>query len=117
MKHISTLLILLMMSLMAISQNNHDYFPTHQLTTVGAYYYPEHWDESQWDRDLKKMAEMGFEFTHFAEFAWAQLEPEEGVYDFGWLDRAIALAAKYDLKVILCTSTATPPVWPPETSP
>ncbi len=99
------------MSLMAISQNNHDYFPTHQLTTVGAYYYPEHWDESQWDRDLKKMAEMGFEFTHFAEFAWAQLEPEEGVYDFGWLDRAIALAAKYDLKVILCTSTATPPVW------
>jgi len=100
-----------MMSLVAISQNNHDYFPAHQLTTVGAYYYPEHWDESQWERDLKKMAEMGFEFTHFAEFAWAQLEPEEGVYDFGWLDRAIALAAKHDLKVILCTSTATPPVW------
>lgn len=99
------------MSLMAISQNNHDYFPAHQLTTVGAYYYPEHWDESQWDRDLKKMAEMGFKFTHFAEFAWAQLEPEEGVYDFGWLDRAIELAARHDLKVILCTSTATPPVW------
>ena len=111
MKHISALLILFMMSLVAISQNNHDYFPAHQLTTVGAYYYPEHWDESQWERDLKKMAEMGFEFTHFAEFAWAQLEPEEGVYDFGWLDRAIALAAKHDLKVILCTSTATPPVW------
>ena len=48
---------------------------------------------------------------HFAEFAWAQLEPEEGKYDFAWLDRAVALAAKYDLKVIMCTSTATPPVW------
>ena len=44
-------------------------------------------------------------------FAWAQLEPEEGRYDFAWLDRAVALAAKYDLKVIMCTSTATPPVW------
>ena len=43
------------------------------------------------------------------EFAWAQLEPEEGKYDFAWLDKAVALAAKYDLKVIMCTSTATPP--------
>ena len=57
------------------------------------------------------MHDLGFEFTHFAEFAWAQLEPEEGKYDFSWLDKAVALAAKYDLKVIMCTSTATPPVW------
>jgi beta-galactosidase len=87
------------------------YFPASQLSTVGAYYYPEHWNESQWERDLKQMAEMGFEFTHFAEFAWAQLEPEEGKYDFAWLDKAVNLAAKYNLKVIMCTSTATPPVW------
>ena len=50
--------------------------------TMGTCYYPEHWDESQWERDLKQMHELGFEFTHFAEFAWAQLEPQEGVYDF-----------------------------------
>lgn len=92
-------------------QKSEIYFPENELTTVGAYYYPEHWDESQWERDLQKMSEMGFEFTHFAEFAWAQLEPEEGVYDFAWLDKAVALAAKYNLKVIMCTSTATPPVW------
>lgn len=87
------------------------WFKDKELTVTGVYYYPEHWDENQWERDFKKMHELGFEFTHFAEFAWAQLEPEEGKYDFEWLDRAIALAAKYDLKVVLCTSTATPPVW------
>lgn len=87
------------------------WFDEKDLTLTGAYYYPEHWDESQWERDMKKMHELGFEFTHFAEFAWAQLEPQEGVYDFGWLDRAVELAAKYDLKVVMCTSTATPPVW------
>lgn len=87
------------------------WFDDKDLTLTGVYYYPEHWDESQWERDFKRMHDLGFEFTHFAEFAWAQLEPEEGRYDFAWLDKAIALAAQYDLKVVLCTSTATPPVW------
>lgn len=87
------------------------WFKDRDLTLTGVYYYPEHWDESQWERDLKQIHDLGFEFVHYAEFAWAQLEPEEGKYDFAWLDRAVALAAKYDLKVIMCTSTATPPVW------
>ena len=87
------------------------WFSSNNLIETGVYYYPEHWKESQWDRDFKLMHDLGFQFTHFAEFAWAQLEPEEGKYDFAWLDRAVALAAKYHLKVIMCTSTATPPVW------
>ncbi len=114
MKNLPTLLttiILLFIIPYTYAQKISDYFPPSELTTVGAYYYPEHWDESQWERDLKHMADMGFEFTHFAEFAWAQLEPSEGVYDFAWLDKAVELAAKYHLKVVMCTSTATPPVW------
>jgi beta-galactosidase len=101
----------LFVSMSLQAQNKPDYFPEKQLTITGVYYYPEHWDSSQWERDLKNIAAMGFEFTHYAEFAWAQLEPEEGKYDFGWLDKAVALAAKYNIKVIMCTSTATPPVW------
>ncbi len=111
MRNILAIALLVFWTCNGFAQSAGDYFPLEDLTTVGAYYYPEHWDEAHWDRDLKKMAEMGFEFTHFAEFAWAQLEPEEGVYDFDWLDRAVALAAKHKLKVIMCTSTATPPVW------
>ena len=26
---------------------------------IGAYYYPEHWDESEWEGDLKRMADLG----------------------------------------------------------
>ena len=77
------------------------WFDDKNLTYTGVYYYPEHWDESQWERDFKRMHDLGFEFTHFAEFAWAQLEPEEGKYDFGWLDRAVQLADKYGLKVVM----------------
>lgn len=101
----------ILISLNSVAQNFDKFFPKKELTTVGVYYYPEHWEESQWDRDLKNIAKMGFEFTHFGEFAWAQLEPQEGVYDFKWLDKAVGIAAKYNLKIIMCTSTATPPVW------
>ncbi len=85
--------------------------PSKSQMPVGAYYYPEHWNENQWERDLKRMAELGFEFTHFAEFAWAKLEPSEGKFDFAWLDKNVELAHKYGLKVIMCTPSATPPVW------
>lgn len=37
------------------------------------------------------------------------MEPEEGEYHFEWLDRAVSLAEKYGLKVIMCTPTPTPP--------
>jgi beta-galactosidase len=111
MKKVTAITILFLLVFNAFAQRVDQYFPSSELTTVGAYYYPEHWNESQWERDFKKMAEMGFEFTHFAEFAWAQLEPKEGVYDFAWLDKAVDMATKYKLKVVMCTSTATPPVW------
>ena len=112
MKNLFLCLIFFLGAIAASAQQmSASWFDDKDLALTGVYYYPEHWDESQWERDFKKMHELGFEFTHFAEFAWAQLEPQEGVYDFAWLDRAVALAAKYDLKVIMCTSTATPPVW------
>lgn len=102
---------LLVGTLVSAQKEPQHYFDEKDLSITGAYYYPEHWEESEWERDFKKMADLGFEFVHFAEFAWAQLEPEEGNYDFVWLDRAVALAHKYRLRVIMCTSTATPPVW------
>lgn len=109
MKKTTILLLFSFIVLNSWSQKN--FFTAEKMVETGVYYYPEAWDPVQWDRDLKKMAEMGFEFTHFAEFAWAQIEPQEGVYDFTWLDKAVELAHKNNLKVIMCTPVATPPAW------
>lgn len=83
----------------------------------GVYYYPEQWSSSQWERDLKHIADLGFEFTHFAEFAWSTIEPSEGDYNFDWLDSCVNLAGKYGLKVVMCTPSPTPPAWLTEKHP
>ena len=93
------------------SQQIDRFFPEKDLVTTGIYYYPEHWNESQWERDIARIAEMGFTFVHLAEFAWYKMEPVEGKFDFAWLDKVIALCAKYKLKVLMCTPSATTPVW------
>jgi len=106
-----SLLILLISALTAQSQEVNRFFPDKDLVTTGIYYYPEHWNENQWERDIKKIADMGFEFVHIAEFAWFKMEPEEGKFDFAWLDRVVALCTKYKLKVLMCTPSATTPAW------
>ncbi len=93
------------------SQNAMQFFPEKDLITTGIYYYPEHWNENQWERDIKKIADMGFEFVHLAEFAWFKMEPEEGKFEFAWLDRVVNLCTKYNLKVLMCTPSATTPTW------
>jgi len=93
------------------AQRASSFFPEKDLVTTGIYYYPEHWSESQWERDIKKIADMGYEFVHLAEFAWFRMEPEEGRYNFAWLDKVVGLCAKYRVKVLLCTPSATTPVW------
>ncbi len=77
----------------------------------GVDYYPEHWPEERWPEDARLMAEAGFNVVRLAEFAWSRMEPEEGRYDLGWLDRAIAGLAEQGMKVVLGTPTASPPPW------
>jgi beta-galactosidase len=105
------ILALTVAAVSARAQAPQRFFPKGDLMRIGVYYYPEQWPAEEWDRDFENMAAMGFEFTHFAEFAWAFLEPSDGMFDFAWLDRAVDLAAKHGLKVILCTPTPCPPAW------
>ena len=77
----------------------------------GVDYYPEQWPEESWERDAQLMFEAGFNVVRLAEFAWAKMEPQEGIFDFDWLDRAIGIFHKLDISVVLGTPTASPPPW------
>jgi beta-galactosidase len=86
-------------------------FPGGKDIYVGTDYYPEHWPEERWETDLKMMHEAGFNIVRVAEFSWVLFEPSEGQFEFGWLDRWLELAKKYDVKVIIGTPTAIMPAW------
>jgi len=87
------------------------FFRDSDMMNIGVYYYPEAWPSNQWLRDIGNIKKMGLEFVHMGEFAWAFMEPEEGKYNFDWLDEAVRLCAQNGLKVVLCTPSPAPPAW------
>ena len=78
---------------------------------IGVDYYPEHWPRARWETDAKLMKEAGFNVVRLAEFAWIDMEPREGQFEFAWLDDAVSLLARYGIDVILGTPTAVMPAW------
>jgi beta-galactosidase len=87
----------------------------------GVDYYPEQWvfpyagtadnPEGAWERDAELMCQAGINVVRIGEFSWGLCEPEEGKYDFSWLRRVMDIMAQYDIKVVLGTPTAAPPIW------
>ena len=79
--------------------------------TLGVCYYPEHWAETVWASDAKRMVDSGLSWVRIGEFSWAKIEPEPGKFEWEWLDRAIETLGSSGLQIVLGTPTATPPRW------
>jgi beta-galactosidase len=77
----------------------------------GVDYYPEQWPEARWPEDAQQMWAAGVRVVRLAEFAWSLFEPEEGRFEWGWLDRAMEVLGGVGLRFVLCTPTPTPPAW------
>jgi hypothetical protein len=56
---------------------------------LGVCYYPEQWPHERWPEDARLMREAGLSLVRIAEFAWVAMEPNEGKFNWDWLDRAI----------------------------
>lgn len=78
---------------------------------IGAAYYPELWDESEIEKDIAVCKTVGLNTLRIGEFAWSSMEPEEGRFNWGWLDHVMDRLHAAGISVILCTPTCTPPRW------
>lgn len=77
----------------------------------GGDYNPEQWPEDVWSEDFELMKEAGVNLVSVGIFSWSHLEPREGEFDFGWLDRVMDGLHSAGVQVDLATATASPPPW------
>ncbi|WP_411111701.1 beta-galactosidase [Streptomyces sp. c-19] len=77
----------------------------------GGDHNPEQWDEEVWKEDDELMRRSRVNLATVGVFSWALLEPDEGRYDFGWLDAHLDRLHANGVAVDLATPTASPPPW------
>ena len=75
----------------------------------GVSYYPEHKKEEELRHDLELLKQSGINTVRMGEFAWCRMEPEEGKYEFGWLEAVVKELGESGIQTILCTPTDCPP--------
>lgn len=79
----------------------------------GGDYNPDQWLDRPdiLDKDIQLMREAHVNCVSVGIFSWAMLEPEEGRYDFAWLDEVIDRLWRGGIHVILATPSGARPAW------
>jgi beta-galactosidase len=79
----------------------------------GGDYNPDQWLSypEVIDEDFRLMTLSGCNTFSIGIFAWSALEPEEGRFEFGWLDKIMDRMADGKFNVFLATPTGAKPPW------
>ncbi|MFJ6651883.1 beta-galactosidase [Microbacterium sp. NPDC091313] len=94
-----------------IASRDGRWIPGRRVIRFGGDYNPEQWPRETWADDIRLMKDAGVNLVSLGIFAWSLTEPQEGVYDFTFLDEIIGLLHAADIDIVLATPTASPPAW------
>ena len=90
-------------------------FPT---VLYGAAYYNEYTPQDtptaqaeRLEKDVALMKAGGLNVVRMGESTWSLWEPEDGKFDYAWMDRIVDAMGKAGIKVILGTPTYSIPAW------
>ena len=84
----------------------------------GGDYNPDQWKGTPevWDDDMRLMKLAGCNAMTVGVFSWTALEPEEGRFDFSWLDAIMDKLAASNAFAVLATPSGAKPAWMAEIS-
>ena len=79
----------------------------------GGDYNPDQWcwRPGTLDEDIEMMKAAHVNVVSMGMFSWSAIEPQEGVYDFSWLDEAIDKLYDNGILVFLSTPSGARPAW------
>ena len=108
MKHPITLLLT---TLLAVSASATAQTKTFEKPLYGAAYYSEYTPTDRLDEDIRLMKEAGLTVVRVGESTWSLFEPQDGQFEFAWMDRILDKLHAAGIKVILGTPTYSIPSW------
>jgi beta-galactosidase len=88
-------------------------FAPERMDTIlyGAAYYPEYMPYERLDQDVDLMQKAGINVVRIGESSWGLWEPEDGRFEFAWMDRVVERLHKANIRIIMGTPTYSIPAW------
>jgi len=77
----------------------------------GASYYHEYMPYERLEKDVELMEKAGISVIRLGESTWSSWEPEDGKFEFAWMERTLDRLHQAGIKVILGTPTYSIPPW------
>jgi beta-galactosidase len=77
----------------------------------GAAFYEEYMPEDRLEKDVALMEQAGINVVRVGESTWSVWEPEDGRFEFAWMDRIVERLARAHIRVIMGTPTYSIPPW------
>ena len=77
----------------------------------GAAFYEEYMPQDRLEKDVALMEQAGINVVRVGESTWSVWEPEDGRFEFAWMDRIIERLARAHIRVIMGTPTYSIPPW------
>jgi beta-galactosidase len=107
------LLTALSFLLPAIQAQGTDRFQPDRMDTIlyGVAYYPEYMPYDRLDQDVALMQKAGVTVVRIGESSWGLWEPQDGKFEFAWMDRVVEKLHSAGIKIILGTPTYSIPAW------
>jgi beta-galactosidase len=104
--------LLLLDALVSLAQSKPAFAPDKMDTVLyGAAYYTEYMPYDRLEQDVQLMQQAGISVVRMGESSWGLWEPEDGRFEYAWMDRVIGRMQKAGIKVILGTPTYSVPAW------
>jgi beta-galactosidase len=114
-RHISqipVLVLLLLASAASLAQSAPTFVPDKMDTVLyGVAYYSEYMPYERLDKDIELMQQAGINVVRLGESSWGLWEPEDGRFEYAWMDRIVDHMQKAGIKVIMGTPTYSIPAW------
>ena len=77
----------------------------------GAAFYEEYMPQDRLEKDVALMEQAGINVVRVGESTWSLWEPEDGRFEFAWMDRIVERLARAHIRVIMGTPTYSIPPW------